>query len=411
MTTLAVTDTLHDPIEAAPRERLADLQLARLRDTVHRRGIDADVGSLDDLRSLPFTTKADLRARYPLGMIVVRQEELVRLHSSSGTSGRPTIVGHTRRDLDVWADLMARSLALAGVRPGTVLHNSYGYGLTTGGFGFQQGAERLGATVVPAAGAPTALQLALLRDLRAEVLCCTPSFAVQVAEAARAEHLDLALRVGIFGGETWTPALRRRLEAELGITALNAYGLSEVIGPGVAAECLVGHDGSHIHEDHFLIEVIDPVSTEPVAPGETGELVITTLTREAMPLVRYRTGDLTSVTTEPCACGRTTARMAPVIGRLRDELEAGGTRFFPSQVESVLLEDPDVALDYQLVLEPGEVAVHCEPVDATVDHAALAARLRVALRTAIGADLEVVVEEPGTEPRTPGKAVRVLNTR
>jgi phenylacetate-CoA ligase len=220
-----------------------------------------------------------------------------------------------------------------------------------------------------------------------------------------------SLEVGIFGGEMWTPAMRHRLEADLGIPALNSYGLSEVIGPGVAQECLVGHDGSHVNEDHFLVEVVDPETGRPVAPGELGELVITTLTREAMPLLRYRTNDITSLTAEPCVCGRTTARMAPVVGRRRDALQAAGARFFPSQVETVLVEDPAVALDYQLVVEDDRVTVHCEPVDAATDHAELAVRLRAAMREALGTDVAIVVEAPGTEPRTPGKAVRVVDGR
>jgi phenylacetate-CoA ligase len=410
-TTTHTNPVIYDAVETVSRDELATLQLGRLREVVRRRGVDARVDAPDDLRDLPFTTKEDLRAHYPLGMMVVSHDRLVRLHSSSGTSGKPTIVGHTFGDLDVWADIMARCLAAAGVGRGTVLHNAYGYGLTTGGCGFQQGAELLGATVVPAAGASTDLQLQLLGDLRTQVLCCTPSFAVQIAEAARADGIELALEVGIFGGEMWTPAMRHRLEADLGIPALNSYGLSEVIGPGVAQECLVGHDGSHVNEDHFLVEVVDPETGRPVAPGELGELVITTLTREAMPLLRYRTNDITSLTAEPCVCGRTTARMAPVVGRRRDALQAAGARFFPSQVETVLVEDPAVALDYQLVVEDDRVTVHCEPVDAATDHAELAVRLRAAMREALGTDVAIVVEAPGTEPRTPGKAVRVVDGR
>jgi phenylacetate-CoA ligase len=410
-TTTHTNPVIYDAVETVSRDELATLQLGRMREVVRRRGIDARVDALDDVRDLPFTTKEDLRAHYPLGMMVVSHDRLVRLHSSSGTSGKPAIVGHTFGDLDVWADVMARCLAAAGVGRGTVLHNAYGYGLTTGGFGFQQGAELLGATVVPAASASTELQLQLLGDLRTQVLCCTPSFAVQIAEAARADGIELALEVGIFGGEMWTPAMRHRLEADLGIPALNSYGLSEVIGPGVAQECLVGHDGSHVNEDHFLVEVVDPETGRPVAPGELGELVITTLTREAMPLLRYRTNDITSLTAEPCVCGRTTARMAPVVGRRRDALQAAGARFFPSQVETVLVEDPAVALDYQLVVEDDRVTVHCEPVDAATDHAELAVRLRAAMREALGTDVAIVVEAPGTEPRTPGKAVRVVDGR
>jgi phenylacetate-CoA ligase len=276
-----------DPIETAPRKRLEALQVERLRSTVARRGLDAGVDSLADLRDLPFTTKDDLRAHYPLGMMTVPRAQLVRLHSSSGTSGRPTIVGHTRRDLGVWADLMARSLACAGVQPGMVVHNGYPYGLTTGGFGFQQGAgaaphDRRAGGRCPDRGPDRAAP----RPADAG-----PVLHAQIAETLGPDGVaDLALEVGIFGGEMWRPALRARLQAALGIRARNAYGLSEVIGPGVAAECWEGHGWSHVHEDHFLGEVIDPVTTDPVVPGAAGEIVITTLTREAMPLIRYRTG-------------------------------------------------------------------------------------------------------------------------
>jgi phenylacetate-CoA ligase len=395
---------IRSAVETAPREALHELQLRRLRTALARREVVAHVEMLDDLRAVPFTVKADLRASYPLGMMTVAPHELVRLHSSTGTSGRPTLVGHTRRDLDVWAELMARTLACAGVQPGMVVHNAYPYGLTTGGFGFQQGAERLGATVVPAAGTPLELQAALIRDLGAQVLCCTPSFAVQLADVLG----ETALEVGLFGGEMWTPVLGGRIESALAIKALNSYGLSEVIGPGVASECHLGC-GMHINEDHFLAEVIDPVTLEPLPAGELGELVITTLTREAMPLIRYRTGDLTSLTDAPCDCGRTTARLRPLLGRIADVLYVRGAPVYPSRIEQVLLAQPGVAPIYQLVAGDDDLAVRCEPLVAFTDRPALAEQVHAALLGRLGLDLPVVVEPPGALPRTAGKALRLTH--
>jgi phenylacetate-CoA ligase len=282
-----------------------------------------------------------------------------------------------------------------------IVHNANPYGLTTGGFGFQQGAERLGATVVPAAGASLEQQAALIRDLRAQVLCCTPSFAAQLADAVS----ESALEIGLFGGEMWTPALRDRLESAFGLRAINTYGLSEVIGPGVAAECHL-KCGMHINEDHFLVEVIDPATLEVLPAGALGELVITTLTREAMPLIRYRTGDLTSMTLEPCDCGRTTARLRPLLGRAADRLAPG---VYPSQIEQVLLEQPSVSSTYLLVERHGTLAVYCEPVDAFVDRLAVAERVHAALLDDLGLELPVVVRRPGTLPRSAGKAVRVIH--
>jgi len=399
-----LTEIPRSGVETAAREVLHELQLRRLRTALARREVAVPVETLDDLRLVPFTVKEDLRAGYPLGMMTVAPHELVRLHSSTGTSGRPTLVGHTRRDLDVWAELMARTLACAGVRPGMVVHNAYPYGLTTGGFGFQQGAERLGVTVVPAAGAPLELQAALIRDLGAQVLCCTPSFAAQLADVLG----ETALEVGLFGGEMWTPALGARLESGLGLKALNTYGLSEVIGPGVASECRLGR-GAHVNEDHFLVEVIHPATLEPLPEGVLGELVITTLTREAMPLLRYRTGDLTSLTFEPCPCGRTTARMRPLLGRVSDALSVRGAPVYPSQIEQVLLAEPGIAPIYQLVAGDDDVAVRCEPLDAFTDRSALAEQVRAALLGRLGLDLPVVVERPGALPRSPGKALRVTH--
>jgi phenylacetate-CoA ligase len=401
-----------DPIERASRDELETLQRERLRETAARRGLDPAA----ELRDLPFTVKDDLRRSYPLGLIAVAPEQLVRIHASSGTGGKPTVVGYTRADLEVWTHVMARALAGAGVRAGTRVHNAYGYGLFTGGLGFHQGAERLGATVVPVSGGLTARQATLLRDLRAQVLCCTPSYALHIAQAVREAGIDdLALEVGMFGAEPWTEGMRAQLQAELGIVALNVYGLSEIVGPGVAAECLEGRAGSHVQEDHFLVEVIDPETEAPVAPGEPGELVFTTLTKEALPLIRYRTGDIGTIDPAPCACGRTTARMGPVQGRRDDMLIVRGVNLYPSQVEHALLTVAGIAPHWQLVVERpeqlDEVTVRCEPADGAADRVVLCERVRVALRERIGVGMAVELLEPGEVPRSEGKAVRVVDRR
>jgi phenylacetate-CoA ligase len=407
---------IYNAIESAPREQLAALQVERLRETVARRGLDATIGSLDDLRELPFTVKDDLRDAYPFGLLAVPREQLVRVHASSGTGGKATVVGYTRADLDVWSEVMARCLTGAGVRPGMVVHNAYGYGLFTGGLGVHQGAERIGATVVPVSGGLTARQATLLRDLDAQVLCCTPSYALHIAQALRQAGIDdLALEVGVFGAEPWTAAMRVQLEAELGLDALNLYGLSEIIGPGVAAECREGRDGAHVQEDHFLVEVIDPETGAPLPFGELGELVFTTLTKEALPLIRYRTGDIASVSDAPCPCGRTTVRMGPVQGRRDDMLIIRGVNLYPSQIEHVLLTQAGIAPHWQLVVERpealDEVTVCCEPLEAGVNPIALATTIQQAIRERIGVTVTVHVKAPGEIPRSEGKAVRVIDKR
>ena len=377
-----------------------------------------DIASLDDLERLPVTTKADLREHYPFGLLAVPREELVRVHASSGTGGKPTLVGYTRGDLETWTELMARGLAMAGVRPGMVVHNAYGYGLFTGGLGFHQGAERLGATVVPASGGVTARQVTLLRDLRAQALFATPSYALRIAQAAAEAGIgpdDLALEVGVFGAEPWSRALGAEIERLLGLTALNAYGLSEMAGPGVAAECLEGRAGLHVNEDHFLVEVVDPATGTPLAPGQEGELVFTTLTKEAQPLLRYRTGDVASLDIERCACGRTLARMTPVRGRCDDMLIVRGVNLYPSEVEAALLAVDGVGPHYQIVVErPGaldELTVHCEPATDDLDRNALAERVADAVRARIGVAIGVSLLERGAVPRSEGKAVRVVDRR
>lgn len=421
-------------VESSPREELEALQLTRLREAIRRvlhgqpwgrgrlrsAGIEApgDVGSLDDLRSIPFTRKRDLRDHYPLGLLAVPREELVRIHASSGTGGKPTVVAYTARDLDVWAEVVARSLAMVGVRRGTVVHNAYGYGLFTGGLGLHQGAERLGATVIPMSGGLSERQAMLLRDLGGQVLCCTPSYALNIAQAlddAGITGEELALEVGVFGAEPWTGGMREALERRLGLTALNLYGLSEIVGPGVSMECPEGRDGLHVMEDHFLVEVVDPDTGEPLADGAEGELVFTTLTKEAMPLLRYRTGDIASVTRERCACGRTTARMSPVRGRHDDMLIIRGVNLYPSEVERVLLGLDGVAPHWQIVVDrPGamdELTVRCEASAEGTDRDALRDRIRQALHEGTGLTMTVEVLAPGDVPRSQGKAVRVVDRR
>jgi phenylacetate-CoA ligase len=404
--------------ERLPREQLRALQLERLRATVGRllaspsplggrlrdAGVTAveDIGSLDDLARLPFTEKADLREHYPFGLLAVPRERLARVHASSGTGGKPTVVGYTPGDLDVWAEVMARCMATAGVRPGMLVHNANGYGLFTGGLGFHHGAERLGATVLPVSTGQTRRQLTLLRDLQAQVLCSTPSYAMTIAEALEAEGdapEALSLELGLFGAEPWSEAMREQLERRLGLRARNFYGLSEIIGPGVAVECEAA-DGLHLNEDHFLVEELD------------GELVITTLTKEALPLIRYRTADVATVTEEPCACGRTLARMSPVQGRRDDMLILRGVNLYPSEIEHVLLGVEGVEPYYELTVErPGasdEVRVRCE---AGGDRAGVAERVHAALRERTGLGIEVELVEPGTLPRSEGKAARVIDRR
>src|SRR5829696_413921 len=366
---------------------MSDVSEARLAATVERvrrtpLGERIPAGATE-LRDLPFTTKDDLREHYPLGLVTVGRGELRRIHASSGSRGRPTVVAYTRHDLDVWSEVMAYCMAMAGVRAGMVVHNAYGYGLFTGGLGFHQGAERLGALTIPVSGGVTGRQALLLRDLQGQVLCSTPSYALHIAQGLREAGIgpdELALEIGMFGAEPWTDAMREALEAELGLTALNVYGLSEIVGPGVAAECPEGRAGLHVQEDHFLVEVVDPESGEPRPDGEDGELVFTTLTKEALPLLRYRTGDIASLTREPCACGRTFARMSAVRGRRDDMLIVRGVNLYPSQFEHALLRVEGVAPHYQLIVERpehlDEVTILCEPSGA--DSAGLGERVRSA---------------------------------
>jgi len=433
------TAKVHHPVRAArrfffereaetlPRAALERLQLRRLRATVkdacarvplHRNRLQAlgiaprDIRSLEDLQKLPFTLKSDLRDHYPFGLFARPRASLVRLHASSGTTGRPTVVGYTRQDIATWAGLMARSLACAGVRAGDVVHNAYGYGLFTGGLGAHYGAERLGATVVPMSGGATERQVLLLRDFGARVLCATPSYALNIAEVAEREGVDLkksSLDIGIFGAEPWSEAMRGEIEARLGIRAFDIYGLSEIMGPGVAVEC-EAQDGLHGWEDHFLFEIIDPESGRALPEGKRGELVITTLTKQALPMIRYRTRDITRLTRERCACGRTHARLERITGRNDDMLIIRGVNVYPSQIEAVLVGLPGVAPHYQLVVERhgtlDALTIEVESADAGA-----AERVAHHVKSMIGVSATVKVMPPGAVPRSQGKAVRVRDLR
>ena len=424
-------------VERMPRVEREGLQLARLRSLVARlservplyrerlraAGVQAaDVRSLADLARLPFTVKDDFRQTYPYGLLAVPLEDVIRVHASSGTTGKPTVVAYSRGDVDMWSEVMARTLMAGGVGRGDVVHNAYGYGLFTGGLGFHYGAERVGAAVVPISGGFTDRQMMALKDLGATVLCCTPSYALHLAEAAEEAGLAparLKLRVGFFGAEPWTEAMRGALETRLNLVALNIYGLSEVIGPGVSVEC-PERQGMHVAEDHFLPEIVDPTTLQPVPPGTVGELVFTTLTKEALPVLRYRTRDLTSMTTEPCRCGRTLARIGRIMGRTDDMLIIRGVNVYPSQVEHALLQAADVEPHYLLVvrrdsaLDTLEVRVEARAAVAeagTDAMRALEAVVRRKIYEVIGITAEVTVVPPKTVERSAGKAQRVLDLR
>ncbi len=424
-------------VERIPREELELIQLARLREVArrvydrvpfYRERLDGvgvkpeSIRSLEDVRRLPFTQKADLRDHYPFGLLAVPLREVVRLHASSGTTGKPIVAAYTRGDLEVWTEVMARTLAAGGVGPDDVVQNAYGYGLFTGGLGFHYGAERLGATVIPLSGGFTERQLMALQDFGSTVLCCTPSYSLHLAEALAEAGImpeKLRLRAGFFGAEPWTEPMRDQIEARLGLTALNVYGLSEVIGPGVAVECLE-KNGMHVHEDHFLVEVIDPKTLAPLLPGSPGELVFTTLTKEALPLLRYRTRDLSVVFSEGCPCGRTLRRIGRITGRSDDMLIIRGVNVFPSQVEHVLMQTPGAEPHYLLILRREKALDTLEAqVEAQADlHAAgpeamvaLAAQIRRKLHEALGITVEVTVLPPKTLERSVGKAQRVRDLR
>jgi len=422
-------------IETMDRSALDKLQLERLQRTIrlaadnvgHYQSAFADAGvgpddlrSLEDLQKFPFTVKDNLRDAYPFGMFAVPREQLVRLHASSGTTGKPTVVGYTRDDINLWADLMARTIACTGVRPGDIVHNAYGYGLFTGGLGAHYGAERLGATVVPMSGGNTEKQIVLLQDFGAHALCATPSYALNIAEVAEQEGVDmrkLPVSIGIFGAEPWSDAMRAELDERLGIKAVDIYGLSEILGPGVAAECVEARSGLHGWEDHFLFEIIDPETGERKPAGEQGELVITTLTKQALPMIRYRTRDITWLNDEPCVCGRTHKRVMRVTGRDDDMLIIRGVNLYPSQVEAILVGFPGIAPHYQLVIrreramDDMTVEVEALPDQAEADYPQLAGMVTHHIKSMIGVSCRTEVKGPGEVPRSQGKAVRVRDLR
>jgi phenylacetate-CoA ligase len=434
----ASSDSLADMFDRAaetmPRADLTALQLARLKQTLHnayanvshvRAKFDAagvrpeHLKSLADIVRFPFTTKADMRDTYPFGLFAVPREQVVRLHASSGTTGKATVVGYTQNDIDLWSNLMARCIACAGARPGDILHNAYGYGLFTGGLGVHYGAELLGCTVVPVSGGLTERQVTLLQDFGARVLCATPSYALNIAEVAEGMGVDirkLPVKIGIFGAEPWSDEMRRDLEARLGIAAVDLYGLSEIIGPGVAIECGVARNGLHGWEDHFLFEVIDPKSLEPVKPGDAGELVITTLTKEALPMVRYRSRDITRLSDEPCACGRTHRRILRVTGRDDDMMIIRGVNVYPSQIEALLVGLPDISPHYQIVLTRDDaldsmtVEIEVAP-GASHDDGRKCADISGRIKSRLGVSCTIALKAPGELPRSQGKAVRVKDLR
>lgn len=425
-------------METLPREELEALQLSRLKTLVDRvyytvpfykRKFDevgvkpSDIHSLKDLSLLPFTMKQDMRDNAPFGLFAVPKDNVVRIHSSSGTTGKATVVGYTKRDVRNWAKLMARCFMAAGATHRDIVHNAYGYGLFTGGLGAHYGAEELGATIVPVSGGGTKRQAALLRDFGSTVICCTPSFALYLHEVGVETGInfqDLPLRIGIFGAEPWTETMRRDVEHKLGITAIDIYGLSEIMGPGVAIECCEAQDGLHLMEDHFLVEIIDPVTGEPLPPGSTGELVITTLTKEAQPLIRYRTRDITSMNYTPCKCGRTFGRMKRVTGRSDDMLIIRGVNVFPSQIETILLETKGVAPHYMIVVKR-EGHLDMLEVQVEVDEAffsdeikglqQLEKKITKSIKEFLGVTAQVKLVEPKTIQRSEGKAKRVTDLR
>ncbi|WP_432798579.1 phenylacetate--CoA ligase family protein [Poriferisphaera sp. WC338] len=437
MATVLEDDVVWDKAECLSRDELAALQARRLKQTVQRvshvpfyqkklaeLGIsEEDIASADDVRQLPLTVKDDLRGAYPLDLLAVDRSEIARIHGSSGTTGKPTFAVYTKKDLETWSHLCARFLTAGGLRAGHFAHIAFGYGLFTGGFGLHYGVERVGAGVIPAASGNTRRQITLLRDLDTETIICTPSYALNIAEVAIEEGLDpakdLPMKFGHFGGEPWTEDMRVRIENDLGITAFNNYGLSEVMGPGVAGECCC-RSGMHLQEDHFLVECVDPQTLEPVTPGSVGELVITTLTKEAMPVLRYRTRDLCVVHDEVCDCGRTTRRMGRVIGRSDDMLIIRGVNVFPSQIEEALLRVEGTTPHYEIEVDrPGNldrVKVSVEVSgemfsDRMTDMNVLKRAIDKEIRTITGIGAQIDLVGPQSLSRFEGKAKRVVDKR
>lgn len=427
-----------EEMETLPRVGLESIQLKRLQHLVarvyktvapYREKMDAagvkpeDIQSLDDLAKLPFTVKEDLRENYPFGLFTVPMDQVVRVHASSGTTGKPTVVGYTKKDIELWANLMARALTLAGATARDMVHNAYGYGLFTGGLGAHYGTERLGATVIPVSGGNTKRQITIMQDFKPTVLLATPSYALNLAETMETVGVDpksLSLRVGVFGAEPWSENMRDEVERKLNIKAVDIYGLSEVMGPGVAMQCLEGEKGMHIFEDHFLPEIIDPDTGEVLPPGDKGELVFTTLTKEAFPIIRYRTKDISRLMYDTCKCGRTLVRMEKVTGRTDDMLIIRGVNVFPSQIEHVLMGTEGVEPHYRIVVNRegnmDTMSVEVEVSDAifsdeikTLEN--LTKRIQMDIKDMLGVTCKVKLVEPKTIQRSEGKAQRVIDNR
>lgn len=427
----------NESIECASRETMNKIQLHRLKTTVkrvyqncapYRRRMQeagltpGDINTLEDLRKLPFTTKADLRDNYPYGMFSAPLSDIVRIHASSGTTGKPTVVGYTQNDLEMWAECAGRSIVMAGGDKNSVVQVAYGYGLFTGGLGLHGGAEHIGASVIPMSSGNTQKQVMLMKDFKSTILCCTPSYALTIAEGVRKAGLtpdDLSLKAGIFGAEPWTPGMREEIEKGLGIKAMDIYGLSEIMGPGVSCSCQQ-QDGMHVQEDYFIPEVVDPVTLEPLPDGQKGELVFTTIRKEGIPLIRYRTRDICSLTHEKCACGRTLVRMSRVTGRTDDMLIIRGVNVFPSQVETVITKFRELTPNYKILVgrennkDTFEVQVELAEglaIDNIRFIEELRRRVDHEMHTILGLHCQLTFLSEGTLPRSEGKAVRVEDKR
>ncbi|MBN1820228.1 MAG: phenylacetate--CoA ligase [Prolixibacteraceae bacterium] len=427
----------NETIESSDREQMQQIQTERLINTVrrvyhnvasYRRKmqeiglIPGDIKSIDDIHKLPFTNKSDLRDNYPFGMFTVPMSEIVRLHASSGTTGKPTVVGYTRNDLNMWSEVVTRSLCMAGVHKNDIVQVAYGYGLFTGGLGLHYGTENLGATVVPISGGNTKKQIQLLNDFGSSVIACTPSYALHLAEVLRELGIEpgsLKLRVGIFGAEPWSENMRKEIEDKLKVKAIDIYGLSEIVGPGVSCEC-EEQDGMHINEDHFYPEIVDPETLQPLPEGKIGELVFTTITKEGIPIIRYRTRDLTRLNYSKCKCGRTLVRMEKCLGRSDDMLIIRGVNVFPSQIESVLLEMSETEPHYLLVVEREgnldtlNLMVEVQEQffsDEIKQLQLLRKKITDNIQSTLGISVQVKLVEPKTIERTSGKAKRVIDNR
>ncbi len=428
----------NEEYETMPREALEAIQLRRLQKTVarvyntvpfYKKRFDEvgvkvdDVSSLDDLRRLPFTYKDNLRDNYPFGMFTVPMDDVVRIHASSGTTGKPTVVGYTARDIQTWSELMARTLMAGGATRGDMIHNAYGYGLFTGGLGFHYGAEKLGASVIPISGGNTKRQVMIMTDFGPTILTCTPSYALLIAEVAEEMGVDFRefnFKAGIFGAEPWSEQMREEIERKLNIKAMDIYGLSEIIGPGVSVECIEAQDGLHIFEDHFIPEIIDPDTEEVLPYGTPGELVFTTITKEAFPVIRYRTRDISVLYPEPCRCGRTIVRMGRVQGRSDDMLIIRGVNVFPSQIESVIMEIDGIEPYYQLeVAREGRLDTLTVKVevnekvfsDEVKNLQNMERKLEKNIKEMLSVSAQVKLVEPKSIQRSEGKAVRVIDKR